>query len=141
MAYNKAAEERKWLRWKETEEKKLRELGVSEDTIQLLREEDWKTFNSDRRYYQRKVDTDSYLEYASTCIYDNRPLTPETLLNAIENADLFLFLKSESPLMIQIIIWKIEGLTSKEISAKCGLSESAINYRMWYLRKKLREIL
>ncbi len=28
MAYNKAKAEREWLRWKEAEEKKLRELGV-----------------------------------------------------------------------------------------------------------------
>ena len=27
MAYNKAKAEREWLRWKEAEEKKLRELG------------------------------------------------------------------------------------------------------------------
>ena len=34
MAYNKAKAEREWLRWKEAEEKKLRELGVDEETIQ-----------------------------------------------------------------------------------------------------------
>ena len=28
MAYNKAKAEKEWLRWKEAEEKKLRELGV-----------------------------------------------------------------------------------------------------------------
>ena len=32
MAYNKAKAEREWLRWKEAEEKKLRELGVDEET-------------------------------------------------------------------------------------------------------------
>ena len=34
MAYNKAKAEKEWLRWKEVEEKKLRELGVDEETIQ-----------------------------------------------------------------------------------------------------------
>ena len=34
MAYNKAKAEREWRRWKETEEHKLRELGVDEETIQ-----------------------------------------------------------------------------------------------------------
>ena len=33
MAYNKAKEEKKWRLWKEAEEKKLRSLGVDEDTI------------------------------------------------------------------------------------------------------------
>lgn len=33
MSYNKARAEKEWLKWKEAEEKKLRELGVDEDTI------------------------------------------------------------------------------------------------------------
>lgn len=41
MAYCKAAEEKKWLRWKENEEKTLRALGVDEDTIQRLHTYDW----------------------------------------------------------------------------------------------------
>ena len=52
MAYNKTSEERKWRLWKETEEKQMRELGVSEDRIEQLRAYDWEVFNSDRRYYE-----------------------------------------------------------------------------------------
>ena len=37
MSYNHGKEERKWRLWKEAEEKKLRELGVDEDTIEQLR--------------------------------------------------------------------------------------------------------
>ena len=33
MSYNKARAEKEWLKRKEAEEKKLRELGVDEDTI------------------------------------------------------------------------------------------------------------
>lgn len=36
MAYNKARAEKQWLKWKEAEEKKLRELGVDKETIQRL---------------------------------------------------------------------------------------------------------
>ena len=39
MAYNKAKEEYKWKVWKEQEEKKLRELGVSEEVIAELRDD------------------------------------------------------------------------------------------------------
>ena len=46
MAYNKAKAEKEWLRWKEVEEKKLRELGVDEETIQRLHTYDWAQFNS-----------------------------------------------------------------------------------------------
>lgn len=45
MAYNKARAEKKWLKWKEAEEKKLRELGVDEETIQRLHTYDWAEFN------------------------------------------------------------------------------------------------
>lgn len=45
MAYNKAKAEKEWLRWKEVEEKKLRELGVDEETIQRLHTYDWAQFN------------------------------------------------------------------------------------------------
>ena len=38
MAYNKAKEEYKWKVWKEQEEKKLRELSVSEEVIAELRD-------------------------------------------------------------------------------------------------------
>lgn len=41
MAYNKVKAEREWLHWKESEEKKLRKLGVDEETIQHLYTYDW----------------------------------------------------------------------------------------------------
>ena len=47
MAFNKAREERKWKIRKEAEEKLMRKLGTDEDTIQKLREHDWKVFNSE----------------------------------------------------------------------------------------------
>ena len=57
MAYNKAKEEKKWRIWKEAEEKKMRQLGVSEDVIQQLRVDDWAVFNSERRYYEKLQET------------------------------------------------------------------------------------
>ena len=53
MAYNKARAEKEWLKWKEAEEKKLRELGVDEDTIQRLHTYDWAQFKSERRFLER----------------------------------------------------------------------------------------
>lgn len=59
MAYNKARAEKEWLKWKTAEEKKLRELGVDEDTIQRLHIYDWTQFNRERRYFQRASRVDS----------------------------------------------------------------------------------
>ena len=40
MAYNNGRENRKWLRWKEAEEKILRECGVDEAVIEQIRTDD-----------------------------------------------------------------------------------------------------
>ncbi len=80
MAYNKAREEKKWRLWKEAEEKQLRSLGVSEDTIEQLRVHDWAIFNSDRRYYQRIVKTNgirNWTEKPLTVINATISLTTE----------------------------------------------------------------
>ena len=65
MAYNKARAEKKWLKWKEAEEKKLRELGVDEETIQRLHTYDWAEFNRERRYLQRQVEWSPYVDMIS----------------------------------------------------------------------------
>lgn len=62
MAYNNGRENRKWLRWKEAEEKVLRECGMDEATIEQIRIDDRAEFNSDRRYYSRKWEVGSCLE-------------------------------------------------------------------------------
>ena len=61
MSYNKARAERKWLKWKETEEKQLRELGVDEEIIQRLHVYDWEVFKSDRRFYERISALEAYI--------------------------------------------------------------------------------
>ena len=40
MSFNYGREEKKWRLWKEAEEKQLRSLGVSEDTIEQLHSHD-----------------------------------------------------------------------------------------------------
>jgi hypothetical protein len=65
MAYNKAKEEWKWRTRKEMEEKKMRQLGVSEDIIKQLRTHDWSVFNSERRYYEKLQGTNTYIDTAT----------------------------------------------------------------------------
>ena len=50
MAYNNGRENRKWLIWKEAEEKILREHGVDETTIEQIRTDDRADFNSNRTW-------------------------------------------------------------------------------------------
>ncbi len=111
MAYNNGRENRKWLIWKEAEEKILREHGVDETTIEQIRTDDRADFNSNRRFYHWTSDFGEYLEGMA----DRRTL--------------------------QIILPKMQGYSAKEIAPLVGLTTGAIYARLDHLRKKLRKIL
>lgn len=141
MAYNKAKAEKEWLLWKESEEKKLRALGVDEGTIQDLRQYDWQMFKSDRRYYEWMQETDTLLDFLTAEESQPTITTVEDLLENIENPHLYQALLLTDKLTLQIILWRMEGYSSREISELCGLTVEAVNFRMWHLRKKLKKIL
>ncbi len=136
MAYNKAKAEKQWLKWKEREEKKLRELGVDEETIQHLHTYDWAQFNKERQYLQRRVEWSSYVEWISTQDLELPVEDIESLLESIEDLELFRVLSREDKLTLQIVLYKIQGFTSIEIAAKTGLTESAVRQRICRLKKK-----
>lgn len=141
MSFNYGREEKKWQLWKEAEEKQLRDLGVSEDTIEELRTHDWAVFNSDRRYYRRLQDAGTYLEEFAEDTIQPEAKTVDDFLDSIENQRLYQVLIKVDRLTLQIVLWKMDGYSSLEISEKCGLSVNAVNFRMWHLRKKLKNIL
>ena len=92
MAYNKARAEKKWLKWKEAEEKKLRELGVDEETI----------FNRERRYLQRQVEWSPYVDLVSAQDLELPVEDVESLMDSIEDMELLRTLSKEDKLTIQI---------------------------------------
>ena len=89
MAYNHGKAERKWKLWKEKEEKILRDSGVSEDMIEAIRLYDRQAFNSDRRYYERVQETDTYLDTVAASTDQAEPKTVQDFLDYIENQELF----------------------------------------------------
>ena len=141
MSFNYGREEKKWRLWKEAEEKQLRGLGVDEDTIEKLHTYDWAVFNSDRRYYRRLKEAGTYLEEFAEDVAQPEVGTVEDFLDSIENQQLYQVLIKVDRLTIQIALWKMDGYSSMEISEKCGLSVSAVNFRVWHLREKLKNIL
>ena len=141
MSFNYGREEKKWRLWKVAEEKQLRDLGVAEDAIEELRTYDWAVFNSDRRYYRRLQDACTYLEEFAEDTVQPEVKTVEDFLDGIENQELYQALVKVDRLTLQIALWKMDGYSSLEISEKCGLSVNAVNFRMWHLRKKLKNIL
>ena len=89
MAYNHGKSEYKWKLWKEREEKILRDSGVTEDTIEAIRFYDRQAFNSDRRYYERVQETDTYLDTVAASTDQAEPKTVQDFLDYIENQELF----------------------------------------------------
>ena len=89
MAYNHGKAERKWKLWKEKEEKILIDSGVSEDIIEAIRLYDRQAFNSDRRYYERVQETDTYLDTVAASTDQAEPKTVQDFLDYIENQELF----------------------------------------------------
>lgn len=113
MAYNKAKAEQEWLRWKEAEEKKLRELGVDEDTIQRLHTYDWAQFKSERRFLERWEEWSPDVEWISTDDIELPAKNAESLLDSIEDVRLFQALQSTDKLTLQIILLKLDGYNSR----------------------------
>ena len=140
MAYSKAKAQKDWELWKKAEEEKMRSLGVDETTIQKLREYDWDAFNSERRFYEKLQESDQLLDF----IVAEEPApyirTVESLLDHIENPHLYQALIAVDKLTLQIVLWKMDGYSSQQISQKCGLTVEAVNFRMWHLRKKIKKI-
>ena len=139
MAYNKAREEKNWRLWKEAEEKQLRSLGVSEDTIEQLRNHDWAVFNSDRRYYQRMQETGTYLEEVAEDTTLPEIRTVDDFLDNIENQQLYQVLIMVDRLTLRIALMKIQGYSTREIAAYLGITEKAVYRRMDRLKEKLKK--
>jgi DNA-directed RNA polymerase specialized sigma24 family protein len=141
MAYNKAKEERKWRLWKEAEEKELRSLGVSEDTIEQLHTHDWAIFNSDRRYYEKLQDAGTYLEEVAEDTAQPETKTVEDFLDSIENQELYQLLIKVDRLTLQTVLLQLQGFPVPEIAKILGMNEDAVYKRIQRLKKKIKKLL
>lgn len=139
MAYNNGRENLKWLRWKEAEEKILRECGVDEAVIEQIRTDDRAEFNSDRRYYSRKWEVGSYLEDMAEGRQEKEVGTVDDLLDEIESENLYQVLVTVDGRTLKIVLLKMQGYSTKEIAPLVHLTTGAIYARLDHLRKKLRK--
>ena len=139
MAYNHRKAEIEWLNGKEKEEKQMRELGVDVDTIQRLHTYDWQQFKAERTFYERQsVTGEAIEEFPETHVREVKNV--DDLLNNIENEKIFEILKKADRLTLGILVLRIKGHSSKEISCLTGIPELAVNNRIARLRKKLKKI-
>jgi len=140
MAYNKAREEKKWRIWKESEEKKLRQLGVSEHTIQKLREHDWAVFNSERRYYEKWQETGTYLDAVAESEQHTEIKSVEDFLDSIESEKLYRILLTVDKLTLIIVVMKMQGYSTREIASRLDTTEKSVYRRIDRFKEKIKNI-
>lgn len=138
MAYNYGREERKWRSWKEAEETILRKYGVDGDTIEEIRTYDRAEFNSNRRFYRYLNDVAEYLEETVAQEQTIEVDTVADMLDEIENERLYQMLLTVDKHTLQILLLKMQGYSTKEISAIVNLSIKSIYKRIERLRNKLK---
>ena len=85
MGHNHGRDYKEWLDKKEKEERLLRQLGVDEGTIQILRNYDYRLFLDDRRFTDHERATSEGV-FLMVPAYDPVIIaTPEKLLDEIED--------------------------------------------------------
>ena len=141
MSFNYGREEKKWRLWKEAEEKQLRSLGVSEDTIEQLRVHDWAIFNSDRRYYQRMQETGTYLDEVATDTTPPEIKTVDDFLDNIENQQLYQVLIKVDRLTLQAVLLQLQRYSVAEIASMLGMKEYTVYKRLGRLKEKIKKLL
>ena len=141
MAYNHGKAERKWKLWKEKEEKILRDSGVSEDIIEVIRLYDRQAFNSDRRYYERVQETGTYLEEVAADMTQPEIKTVEDFLDNIENQQIYQVLIKVDRLTLQAILLQIQCYSIAEIAAILGMKEDTVYKRLGRLKQKIKKLL
>lgn len=139
MAYNKAKEEWKWRQWKEKEEKKLRDCGMEETSIQKLRDSDWEDFKAERIYQKHRADYPEYSKWEAAEYEETDIIGIDDLLDNIGDRKIFCILKGTDKRTLQIILLKIMGFSVVEISREMGLPEKTIYTRMDRLKKKIKK--
>ena len=140
MAYNKAKEEYKWKVWKEQEEKKLRELGVSEEVIAELRDYDWNCFKQERNYKNHQMPDTDFIERtedASGKWEIQQPVNVQDFIKSLDDNKLRKELQKLDQVTLYIILLKTFGYGTEEIGKLLGMKANTVSARMKRLRKNI----
>lgn len=140
MGFNYQKELIKWNQWKKQEEELLKALNVDDSIIKQLYDYDWEMFKTERRIRGRQ-DTTINTVLNNIPYYDKKEVnTIDDLLSQIENEALFNYLSTIDKETLTIILLKIFGYSTQEISKILNLSNSSIYKKIHRLRKKLKKI-
>lgn len=135
MVYDYKNEYRKWIHWKQREEKKLIELGVDQSIIDELRKYDYEQFKAERRYKTKNLLFDDSF-FVNHAVFNNTNYySLISILDDIENETLFNYLKHTDKSILQIIMLRIQGFSIKEISKITGLTTHQIYKKIKKVKK------
>ena len=137
MVYDYKNEYRKWIHWKQREEKKLIELGVDQSIIDELRKYDYEQFKAERRYKTKNLLFDDSFFVNHPVFNNTNYYSLISILDDIENETLFNYLKHTDKSILQIIILRIQGFSIKEISKITGLTTHQIYKKIKKIKKSL----
>lgn len=141
MTYNKAMEERKWKKWKQQEEMKLRQYGMDEQAILELRRLDWEVFNAERRFREHQEVLPEYPAEAEAIPKEREVRDVRDLLDAIENEQLLHIMLNADKITLQLLLLKMMGYSIREIAGAIGIKEKTIYTKLERLKKKIKKIL
>ena len=138
MSYNYRKEYAKWKRWKEQEERILKQMKMPKNKINELREFDWAQFNDERRFTRKQnITNDKY--FALIPVNDKKEFKNiNDILDSIEDEALCEYLKDEEPVLLTIILLKIQGFSIKEISKLINMPISTIYRKIEKIKKNFK---
>ena len=138
MSYNYRKEYAKWKRWKEQEERILKQMKMPKNKINELREFDWAQFNDERRFTRKQnITNDQY--FALIPVNDKKEFKNiNDILDSIEDEALYEYLKDEEPVLLTIILLKIQGFSIKEISKLINMPISTIYREIEKIKKNFK---
>ena len=139
MAYNHAAEEKKFKELWEKKEMIYRESGMTDEQIAAIREYDIQMFNLDRAFYRRttlmaepeSLSDGTMDDYSDTYM-------AEYWTEFIDNDEKYYKLMQLPPVMRRVFyMYKVMGIVQDEISSKLSIPQRTLSY--WII--KIDEIL
>ena len=137
--YIKAKEEKKWKQFKQEEEKILREHGMDEEQILILRDYDWLLFKSERKFKENQfTNVSSFVEVAIHNQFNE--LNFDDLIEYLENEKLYLVLKKTDKHTLRMLELRMIGYSLYEIEDMYGISYEAVRQRIQTVKKKIGKI-
>lgn len=138
MSYNYRKEYAKWKRWKDQEERILKQMNMPKNKINELREFDWAQFNNERRFTRKQsITNDQY--FALIPVNEKKEFKNiNDILDTIEDEALYEYLKDEEPVLLTVILLKIQGFSIKEISKVINMPISTIYRKIEKIKRNFQ---